>query len=218
MFQSLGTILNLSLTYHPKTDGQTKRVNQVIEDMLRSYCNQEPCLWLKFLPLVEFAYNSSVHRSLGMSPFKALYGQDCLVPYKFANPNLPVPAAKNTLEEMDRHVQIVRQSLKRASDRQKSYADMHRSSREFQKGDKVFLRVKPKRSSLKLGKFRKLAHRYCGPFEILQRIGEQSYKLALPEHLHVHNVFHVSLIKKYVPSVEHVLDLNDNVLVNQEEF
>ena len=96
---------------------------------------------------------------------------------------------------------------------------MHRSSREFQKGDKVFLRVKPKRSSLKLGKFRKLAHRYCGPFEILQRIGEQSYKLALPEHLHVHNVFHVNLLKKYVPSAEHVLDLDDNVLVNhQEEF
>ena len=69
-----------------------------------------------------------------------------------------------------------------------------------------------------MGKFRKLAHRYCGPFEILQRIGEQSYKLALPEHLHLHNVFHVSLLKKYVPSAEHVLDLDDNVLVNQEEF
>ena len=109
--------MNLSWAYHPETDGQTERVNPVIEDMLRSYRNQEPCLWLKFLPLVEFAYNLSVHRSLGMSPFKALYGQDCLVPYKFANPNLPVPAAKNTLEEMDHQVQIVRQSVKRASDR-----------------------------------------------------------------------------------------------------
>ena len=63
MFQSLGTILNLSLAYHLEMDGQTKRVNQVIEDMLRSYCNQQPCLWLKFLPLVEFAYKSSIHRS-----------------------------------------------------------------------------------------------------------------------------------------------------------
>ena len=78
----------------------------------------------------------------------------------------------------------------------------------------MFLRVQPKRSLLKLGKFKKLAYRYCGPFEILQRIGEQSYKLALPEHLHVHNVFHVSLLKKYVPSSEHILDLDDNVLVN----
>ena len=74
MFQSIGTRLNLSLAYHPETDGQTERVNQVIEDMLRSYCNQQPQLWLKYLPLVEFAYNSSFHRSLEMSPFKALYG------------------------------------------------------------------------------------------------------------------------------------------------
>ena len=70
--------------------------------MLRSYCSQQPCLWLKFLPLVEFAYNSSHHQSLGMSPFTALYGEDCLVPYRFVDPNLPVLAAKNTLEEMDR--------------------------------------------------------------------------------------------------------------------
>ena len=117
MFQSLGTLLNLILAYHPKTDGETKRVNQVIEDMLRSYCNQQPRLWLKYLPLVEFAYNSSFHRSLGMSPFKALYGQDCLVPYNFADPNLPVSAAKNILEEMDKQIQVIRQSLKKASDR-----------------------------------------------------------------------------------------------------
>ena len=76
--------------------------------MLRSYCSQQPRQWLKYLPLVEFAYNSSHHQSLGMSPFKALYGQDCLVPIKFANPNLQVPAAKNTLEEMDRQLQSIR--------------------------------------------------------------------------------------------------------------
>ena len=101
MFQSLGTLLNLSLAYHPKTDGETKRVSQVIEDMLKSYCSQQPCLWLKFLPLVEFAYNSLPHRNLQMSPFKALYGQDCLVPYRFADPNLLVPIDENILEEMD---------------------------------------------------------------------------------------------------------------------
>ena len=74
MFHSLGTLLTLSSAYYPKIDGQTERVNQVVEDMLRSYYNQQPCLWLKYIPLVEFSYNSSHHRSLGMSPFKALYG------------------------------------------------------------------------------------------------------------------------------------------------
>ena len=66
-----------------------------------------------------------------MSPFKALYGQDCLVPYRFADPNLPVPGAKNTLEEMDQQLQVIRETLKRTSDtsdRQKSYADLHWSS------------------------------------------------------------------------------------------
>ena len=61
MFQFLGTQLNLSSSYHPQIDGQTKRVNQVIEDMLRSYCNQQPNLWIKYLPLVEFVYNSLHH-------------------------------------------------------------------------------------------------------------------------------------------------------------
>ena len=167
MFQSLGTLLNLSSSYHPETDGQTKRVNQVIEDMLRAYCGQQPQLWLKFLPLVEFAYNSSHHQSLGISPFKALYGQDCLVPYRFANPNLLVPVvAKNTLEEMDQQLQVIRETLKRASDRQKSYADLHQSSQTLKVRDKVFLRVKPKRSSLHLRKYKKLAYHYCGPYVI----------------------------------------------------
>ena len=102
MFQSLGTLLNLSSAYHPEMDSQIERVNQVIKDMLRSDYNQQPRLWLKFLLLVEFAYNSSHHRSLGMSPFKALYGQDCLVPFRFVDPNLLGLVAKNTLEEMDR--------------------------------------------------------------------------------------------------------------------
>ena len=218
MFQSLGTLLNLSLAYHPKTDGQIERVNQVIEDMLRSYCSQQPQLWIKFLPLVEFAYNSSFHRSLQMSPFKALYGQDCLIPLRFADPNLPVPATKHTLEEMDQQLCLIRENLKRASDRQESYANLHRSPRSFKPGDKVFLRVKPKCSSLKLGKYKKLAYRYCGPFEVLKRIGEQSYELDLPPRLHVHSVFHVSLLKKYVPDPLHILNDEDTVLVNQRNF
>ena len=218
MFQSLGTQLNLSSAYHPETDGQTERVNQVIEDMLRSYCNQQPNLWIKYLPLVEFAYNSSHHRSLGMSPFKALYGQDCLIPLRMADPSLIVPMAKSTLEDVDCQIQIIRENLKRASDRQKSYADQKRTPRSFEKGDKVFLRVKPKRSSLKVGKFKKLAYRYCGPFEILRRMGEQSYEIALPPHLHVHNVFHVSLLKKYIADPLHVLNEDDTILISQEEF
>ena len=70
----------------------------------------------------------------------------------------------------------------------------------------VFLRVKPKRSSLSLGKYKKLSARYCGPYSITKRINNQAYKLLLPAHIKVHNVFHISLLKKYVPDANHILD------------
>ena len=69
-----------------------------------------------------------------------------------------------------------------------------------------------------MGNYKKLAYRYCGPFEIMQRIGEQSYKLALPPHLHVHNVFHVSILKQYILNPDYILSPDDNILVTQEEF
>ena len=121
------------------------------------------------------------------------------------------------LEEMDLQLKLIRENLKVASDRQKSYADLKRSAREFAEGEMVFLRVKPKRSSLRLGKYKKLAFRYCGPYQIIKRIGEQAYKLALPLHLKIHNVFHVSLLKKYVPDPRHVLEDDHVNFVSQEE-
>jgi hypothetical protein len=75
-------------------------------------------------------------------------------------------------------------------------------------GDHVFLKVKANRSSLKLGSCSKLAARFCGPFEILERIGPVAYMLALPASMTVHNVFHVSLLKKYIPDANHVIDWN----------
>ena len=82
----------------------------------------------------------------------------------------------------------------------------------------MFIRVKTKKSSLRLGKHKKLAYRYCGPFRVTKRIGEQAYELELPSHLHVHNVFHVSLLKQYIADSSHVLDHDDTILVTQEEF
>ncbi|MCO5575331.1 hypothetical protein L7F22_029131 [Adiantum nelumboides] len=80
LFQAIGTQLCFSTAYYPQTDGQIERVNQVIEDILRAYCSQEPRKWVQYLPLVEYAYNSFDHRSIGMSPFKALYGKECIAP------------------------------------------------------------------------------------------------------------------------------------------
>ena len=89
---------------------------------------------------------------------------------------------------------------------------------EFKGGDQVFIQVKPKKSSLRLGKHKKLAYRYCGPFKVTKRIGEQPYKLELLPHLHVHNVFHVNLLKQYIPDPSYILDHDDTILVSQEEI
>ena len=73
----------------------------------------------------------------------------------------------------------------------------------------MFIKVRPKKSSLRLGSYAKLAPRYCGPFEILSRIGQVAYQLALPQNLRVHNVFHFSVINKYVHDATHVVNWND---------
>jgi hypothetical protein len=100
----------------------------------------------------------------------------------------------------------IKQNLKVAQNRQKSYADQKRTTREFKIGDHVNLRVRPKKSSLKMGASTKLAPQYRGPFEVLDRVGPVAYRLALPPTVKEHNVFHVSLLKKYVHDANHIID------------
>ena len=124
LFQATGTQLAYSTAYHPETYGQTERVNQTIEDILRAYCLREPRKWTRYLYLVEFVYNASFQRSIGMSPFKALYGQECLTPLKWIDPLIKVQISKAMLDEMQEQTDLIRQEIKAAQDRQKSYADL----------------------------------------------------------------------------------------------
>ena len=103
-------------------------------------------------------------------------------------------------------VKLIQDRLQTAQSRQKSYVDNRHRQLEFQRGDYVFLRVSPTKGVIRFGKKGKLSPRYIGPFEILERIGAVVYKLALPPELSsVHNVFLVSMIKKYVPDPKHIL-------------
>jgi hypothetical protein len=86
LFAGLETQLAFSTTYHPQTDGQTKRVNKVLEDMLRMHVMHRPKQWEEYLPLVEFTYNNGYQESLKMSPFEALYGRKCRVPISWDSP------------------------------------------------------------------------------------------------------------------------------------
>ncbi|XP_074288497.1 uncharacterized protein LOC141613652 [Silene latifolia] len=101
--------------------------------------------------------------------------------------------------EMVEQVHIIRQKMRAAQDRQKSYADFKRSNMEFSVGDKVLLKVSPMKGVMRFGKRGKLCQKYIGLYEITDRVGEVAYRLALPPALaRVHNVFHVSQLRKYV--------------------
>ena len=112
------------------------------------------------------------------------------------------------LKEMEDKMLKIKKNLKASQDRKKIYDDKNRTHGEFKVGDHVFLKVKANRISLKLGNCSKLAARFCGPFEIIERIGSVTYMLALPASMTVHNVFHVSLLKKYITDANHVIDWN----------
>ena len=136
--------------------------------------------------LVEFAYNNGQQASLGMSPYEALYGRRCRTPVTWDNPMNMIGLGLELLKEMEQEVSKIRENLKAAQNRQKNYVDKHRVHREFSVGDHVYLRVRARKSSLKLGICAKLSPRYCGPFEVIERIGPVAYRLALPASTRAH--------------------------------
>eukprot|EP00253_Pinus_taeda_P035644 PITA_35644 len=141
LFAELRTQLNFSTAYHPQTDGQTERVNQVLEDILRARVMLRPNQWEDYLHPVEFAYNNGYHSSTQLSPFEVLYGRKCRTPSSWGRPEDRLRLGPDMLKEMEDMVKKVRNNLKVAQDRQKSFADRKRRFKEFQVGDHVF--VKP---------------------------------------------------------------------------
>ena len=107
---------------------------------------------------------------------------------------------------MDEEVVKMRKKMKATQNRQKSYVDKHRVQREFNVGDHVYLRVRPRKSSLNLGSCAKLSPIYCVPSEVLERIGIAAYRFAFLANTRVHNGFHVYFLKKYVHDLNHVIN------------
>jgi hypothetical protein len=143
-----------------------------------------------------------------MSPFEALYGRKCNTLVSWDNPTHRPVVGPYLLREMEEQMIKIKQNLKAAQDKKKNYPDKDIIHKEFKVGDNVFLKVKANKSFMKLGNCSKLAARYCGTFEILERIGLIAYMIAFPASMSIHNVFHVSLFKKYIPDANHVIDWN----------
>lgn len=172
------------------------------------YVMDMPTKWKEYLHLVEFAYNNNYRAFLKMSPFEVLYGRKCRAPISWDNLVDKLILSHEMLKEMEQVVQKAKQNLKVAQDRQKEIADLKKTHKEFDTRDHVYLKVRPKRSTLKLRGCSKLEPRFCRPFQVLVGVGLVTYQLALPANIKVHNVFHVSLLLKYVHDVIHVVDWN----------
>ncbi|GKB13335.1 putative reverse transcriptase domain-containing protein [Tanacetum coccineum] len=194
--KALGMRLDMSTAYHPQTDRQSERTIQTLEDMLRACVIDFGSSWDVHLPLAEFSYNNSYHSSIRCAPFEALYGRKCRSPVLWAEIGESSLIGPELVQEMTDIVVLIKEKLKAARDRQKSYADNRRKPLEFVVGDRVMLKVSPWKGMVHFGNKGKLAPRYVGPFEILERIGSVAYRLRMPEELSgVHDTFHVLNLK-----------------------
>jgi hypothetical protein len=192
----LGTHLIRSSAYYPQTDGQTERVNHIIEDMLRACALSDGPKWDQHLPLAEFPYNNSYQESIKMSPFEALYGRPCHTLLCWSESGEWVIFGPDFLTEAEEKVRQIHANILTAQSRQKSYTNKRRRPLEFEVGDHVYLRVSPMKGIRRFGIKGKLAPRYIGPYIIINKYGLMSYQVELPSKLlGVHNVFHVSQLK-----------------------
>lgn len=189
--------LRFSTAFHPQTDGQTERLNQVLEDYLRCFVDGEQSNWARLLKMAQFACNNAVNASTNETPFRMLLGY---------NPDFQVRAPEEALkkeapsaEERVIHLQNIREEASRKlriaqETQQKSYNKNHKP-KDFEVGTLVSLSTKNIRFK---AKEKKLSPRRIGPFRILAKIGAQAYRIALPEkYSRLHNVFSVSLLEPW---------------------
>jgi hypothetical protein len=143
LHEALGTKLFFSTAYHPQTGGKTECVNQILEDMLRACVLAYGSKWEDCLLFAEFSYNNSYQSSLQMAPFEALYGRKCRTPLNWSKTGDSQVFGPDVLREAEEKVQLIRDRLKAAQSRQRSYVNPMHHELTFNVGDFVYLRVTP---------------------------------------------------------------------------
>ncbi|GJS13758.1 putative reverse transcriptase domain-containing protein [Tanacetum coccineum] len=195
--KALGTDISMSTAYHPKTNGQSERIIQTLEDMLRAYVIDFGKGWVKHLPLAEFSYNNNYHASIKVSPYEALCGRKCRSPVCWAEVGEAQLTGPELIQETMEKIILIKQRMQATQDRQKSYADQKRKPMAFEDGDRVMLKVSSWKGVVRFGKRGKLNPRYVRPFRVLAKVGKVTYWMELPQELsRVHHTFHVSNLKK----------------------
>jgi hypothetical protein len=199
LFRLVGTALTPSTSYHPQTDGQTKIVNKWVEGYLRNYVSGQQKAWVRWLHLGEYCYNTTHHMSIGMTPFRALYSYDPLSFVEIVFGDSRAPMVQDWIQQSQDILRELKDHLQRAQNQQKVQADRHRVERTFEVGDLVYLRLQPYRqASIKRSGAENLQPRFFGPYRINRKVGVVAYELDLPQGNKIHNVFHVSCLKRAI--------------------
>ena len=152
-----------------------------------------------------------------MAPYEALYGRKCQTPLCWYKDGENMIVGPEMVQQTTAKVRKIKEKMKTSQDRQKSYADKRRRLLEFEQGDHVFLRVTPTTGVGRALKSKKLTPKFIGPYQISARIGPVAYRIALPPILsNIHDVFHVSQLRKYLADPSHVIEpdaiqLKDNL-------
>ncbi|XP_057994969.1 uncharacterized protein LOC131175273 [Hevea brasiliensis] len=157
-----------------------------------------------------------------MAPYEVLYGIKCRSPLYWIEVGEAKVHDVDLVQYTAEMVSLIRERLKTAFSKQKSYPDPRRKDVEFVVGDYIFLKVSPMKGVMRFEKKGKLAPQYIGPFEITDRVRAVAYRLELsPSLSYVHLMFHISMLRKYIPDLSHVLqpdtvDLNENLTFEEQ--
>ena len=133
--------------------------------------------WEQSLPYAEFSYNNGYQASLGMSPFETLYWRKCRTPLMWSEVGERALVGPALIKEAEERVDEIREKLKAAQSRQKSYTDKKRREISFNPGEFVYLKVSPIRGTRRFQVHEKLAPRYIGPYQVLKKVGAVVYHL-----------------------------------------
>jgi hypothetical protein len=198
LWHLVGTKLKFSAAYHPQTDGQTEVVNRSLGNLLRCLVGDHARTWDSILPIAQFAYNNSVNRTIGMSPFEVVHGYKARKPLDLL-PMSPQVRMSESAEAFARHVHDLHKDISNrihsSNTRYKVQADSRRRHLEFAVGDYVMIRIRPER--FPSGTVKKLQARSAGPFKVLKRIGSNAYVIELPSDYGISSTFNIEDLVAY---------------------
>ena len=190
----LGITQNLSMAYHPQTNGQSERTNQTMEGLLRIFCNRQASDWAEWLPVVQYIINSRPSSTTKKVPYELWMGHIPRAHQAVKDPKvLNLEERQKTLETVQEEAALTMQHTQESWVRPTNY-------KPYQEGDKVWLEATNLHTTHPT---KKLGPKRYRPFKVLEAVGHVNFCLELPVHWKIHNIFHAKLLHPYKETMEY---------------